>query len=141
MAPVLRRRDSVQCIECLVDDFKLEENILYSVNDYQGNSHRNRVLRQNGDIEDQFLDNNGVLQSRSIEGSYLRDMTFTGKNLTVTTSEGEVEYALEYEYHPMPGLYATCEIFVNAAGAVQKTRILSEVEGGGDSTIASSEEL
>ena len=46
----------------LVNDFKLEENILYSVNDYQGNSHRNRVLRQNGDIEDQFLDNNGEVK-------------------------------------------------------------------------------
>ena len=119
----------------VLDDPKLENNILYSVNDYQGNSHRNRILAQNGDIEDKFLDNQGVLQSRVVVGNYARDMTATGKNVTINNEDGSVEYALEYEYHPMPGLCATCEIFVDSTGSVKRTKIISEVEGGGDSTV------
>jgi len=116
--------------------FKLAENILYSVNNYQGDAHRNRILAQNGDIIDEYLDNDGVLHSTTIVGNYATDMTFNGRNQTVTLSNGQVEFALQYEYHPIPGLFAVAEIFVNAAGQVQSTRVISEVEGGGDSTIA-----
>lgn len=116
--------------------FKLEDNILYSVNNYQGNTHRNRILVQNGNIVDQYLNNDGVVQSTTTVGSYLTDMTFNGHNTTITLSDGQFEFGLQYEYHPIPGLYAVCEIYVNAAGQVQSTRVISEVEGGGESTIA-----
>jgi len=116
--------------------FKLAENILYSVNNYQGNTHRNRILAQNGDIVDQYLDNDGVLHSTTTVGNYATDMTFNGHNQTITLSNGQVEYGLQYEYAPIPGLFAVCEIYVNTAGQVQSTRVISEVEGGGESTIA-----
>lgn len=115
--------------------FKLDDNILYSVNNYQGNTHRNRILAQNGNIVDQYLNNDGVVQSTTTVGNYATDMTFNGHNTTITLSNGELEYGLQYEYHPIPGLYAVCEIYVNAAGEVQSTRVISEVDGGGDSTI------
>ena len=74
--------------------------------------------------------------SSSVVGNYTTDMTYTGHNLTIEMDSGETRYGLGYNYHPMPGLYAKCEIFVNAAGAVLGTKVISEVEGGGDSTIS-----
>ena len=62
--------------------FELENNILFSVNDFSGNSHTNRVLAQNGDIVEQDLDNDGHVSDSRIVGSYLEDMTFTGHEET-----------------------------------------------------------
>ncbi|KAI5926457.1 hypothetical protein F4810DRAFT_654480 [Camillea tinctor] len=56
-------------------DYNIEHNILYSVNDYSGQTHTNRVLAQNGSIYDQFLDNNGNEHGRQVVGYYSRDMT------------------------------------------------------------------
>ena len=39
--------------------YNLANNILYSINDYSGHTHTNRILAQNGSIIQQSLDNNG----------------------------------------------------------------------------------
>jgi hypothetical protein len=41
----------------------LVDNILYSINDYSGRTHTNRILAQDGSIIDQSLDNDGNLYS------------------------------------------------------------------------------
>ena len=53
--------------------YELLNNVLYSVNDYSGNRHTNRILAQNGDVVDQFLDNDGNILRQQVVGSYLRD--------------------------------------------------------------------
>lgn len=121
--------------------FELENNILYSVNDYSGNTHTNRILAQNGDIVEQTLDNNGRVQGTRTVGSYLKDMAFNGFNHTVTYKGQEV-WELEYVYKPFPGLYAISGIFVDkSTEQVVGTQLLAEARGGGSSTIGAVEEL
>lgn len=60
--------------------YELINNILYSVNDYSGNTHTNRILAQNGDIVDQSLDNDGNILKQQVVGSYLRDSTYSPGN-------------------------------------------------------------
>ncbi|OTA80817.1 hypothetical protein M434DRAFT_17603 [Hypoxylon sp. CO27-5] len=117
-----------------LQDYNLAHNILYSVNDYSGQTHTNRVLAQNGSIYDSFLDNDGNEHGRRVVGSY-RDMTFTGHNRTITV-DGKTEYELSYIYKPFPGLEAVANIYVTPAGQVVRTQIISEAEGGGTSTIS-----
>ncbi|KAF2264034.1 hypothetical protein CC78DRAFT_252725 [Lojkania enalia] len=121
--------------------FQLEQNILYSVNDYSGNTHTNRILAQNGDIVDQMLDNNGNVQGQQNVGSYLRDMRFNGFNESVTYKGQEV-WEVEYVYEPFAGLYAISGIFLDkTSGEVVGTQLLAEARGGGTSTIGANEEL
>ncbi|KAK5094903.1 hypothetical protein LTR70_003782 [Exophiala xenobiotica] len=114
--------------------YELENNILYSVNDYSGNKHTNRVLAQNGDLVDESLNNNGDPQGRRIVGHYEDDMTFTGHEANVVR-DGEGITVLEYEYSPYHGISAICAIYLDSAGSVIATRVLSESFVGGTSTI------
>lgn len=115
--------------------YELEHNILYSINDYSGNTHTNRILSQNGSLVDQSLDNNGHINGQIEVGNYLQDMKFNGYNKTVSTHGATTE--LEYVYEPFPGLSVVSAIFTNAAGNVVYTQVLSESSGGGSSTISS----
>ncbi|KAK0609389.1 hypothetical protein DIS24_g12326 [Lasiodiplodia hormozganensis] len=118
-----------------LESFRLENNILYSVNDYSGNAHTNRKLAQDGAIVDQSLDNDGNVLGEKTVGSYDRDMRFTGREHE-TEFEGQKVTERMYEYHPFPGLEAFSAIYVNEAGDVVGTQVVSEVSGGGTSTIS-----
>lgn len=114
--------------------FELENNILFSINDFSGNSHTNRVLAQNGDIVEQDLDNDGRVSGLRVVGSYLKDMTFTGHEETI---DGVL--SKQYKYEPIHGVQAIAAIFFDGSGKVEGTRILSELEAGGFATIAADE--
>ncbi|KAK4459688.1 hypothetical protein QBC42DRAFT_273898 [Cladorrhinum samala] len=115
----------------------IEHNVLYSVNDYTGQTHKNRILAQDGSLYDEFLDNDGTEQSRTTVGFYADDMTFTGHNRTIKGENGEVvEFELQYEYRPFPGIEVFSYIFVDTAGKVLRTQVISEAFGGGMSTIS-----
>lgn len=114
--------------------YDLAHNILYSTNDYSGNTHTNRILTQSGTIVDQFLDNNGNTRNQQLVGSYLRDMTFNGYNQSVIIN-GQVARELEYVYTPFDGLSVVSAIYVDVAGTVVATQVLSESGGGGGSTV------
>lgn len=116
--------------------YELEHNILYSINDYSGNTHTNRILAQNGSLIDEFLDNHGVVHSDQVVGYYLRDMTFNGYNQSVS-NKGSATRELEYVYEPYVGLSAVCAVFTDAAGNVVSTQVLSESSAGGTSTVGS----
>ncbi|KAF2662436.1 hypothetical protein K491DRAFT_585190 [Lophiostoma macrostomum CBS 122681] len=121
--------------------FELDANILYSVNDYSGNTHTNRILAQNGDIVEQTLDNNGQVQGQKTVGSYLKNMRFNGFNQTVTYKGQEVREE-EYVYEPFAGLLAISGIFLDKnSGAVVGTQLIAEARGGGSSSIGSTQEL
>lgn len=115
--------------------FDLEEGILYSINDYSGNTHTNRILTQSGDIVDQSLHNDGSVYSEVVVGSYSHDMSFTGHERTLMFN-GENVRAQEYTYSPFAGLQLVAEVYLNTGSNVVGTRVLSEIEGGGSSTIA-----
>lgn len=114
--------------------FQLVQNILYSVNNYQGDTHTNRILSQNGDIIDESLDNDGRILGQKTVGNYLQEMHFTGHNHT-TTRNGEAVDELEYTYTPMPGILAWAAIYLNKAGKVIATQVLAEGFGGGSSSL------
>jgi hypothetical protein len=114
--------------------FELENNILFSINDFSGNSHTNRVLAQNGDIVEQDLDNDGRVSGSRVVGSYLKDMTFTGHEETI---DGGV--SKQYKYEPIHGVQAISAISFDGKGAVTKTQILSELEAGGFASVAADE--
>lgn len=114
--------------------FRLARNILYSINDYSGRTHTNRVLAQNGSIIDQLLDNEGTIHGQKTVGYYETDMRFNGYNHTVTDN-GDADRELEYVYEPYIGLSTVCAIFMNSVGAVVGTQVLSESGGGGSSSI------
>jgi hypothetical protein len=116
-------------------DYNIQNNILYSINNYAGQTHTNRILGQNGSIYDVYLNNDGHEISRQNTGVYSRDMTFTGHNRTITI-DGQTEYELGYKYAPYPGLQVYSLIFITPGGSVVKTTIVSEAEGGGSSTIS-----
>lgn len=114
--------------------FDLAHNILYSINDYSGNTHTNRILTQTGSIVDQSLDNDGNVHSSTVVGSFLTDMTFNGFNHSVVR-DGQVVSELEYVYTPFSGLSVVSAVFINATDAVVGTQVLSESSAGGSSTI------
>lgn len=118
------------------EDYNIAHNILYSMNDYRGNTHTNRVLAQNGDLVDHSLNNNGDVYATKVVGNYKTDMTFTGHNITVTGSDGQKQTELEYLYTPFVGLEVVAGIVVDAAGNAVKTQVLAEASAGGTSTIA-----
>jgi hypothetical protein len=121
--------------------FEIEQNILYSVNDYNGNTHTNRILAQNGNIIEQSLTNDGKsVGSSKVVGNYKDDMTFLGHNKTIEKN-GEQLYELQYEYKPFLGLDVVSYIYENTFGDVVETQVLSEVEGGGTYTVGGSQEL
>lgn len=116
--------------------FTMDEGILYSINDYTGNTHTNRVLAQNGDLYDVKLENDGDEAGRTLAGNYEQDMTFTGHNKTISI-DGEVkEFELQYMYTPFPGIESVCWIYVSPTGKVTRTQVIAEAFGGGGSTIS-----
>jgi hypothetical protein len=130
-------------------DYNLEHNILYSINDYTGARHTNRILAQNGDIVDEYLDNDGTeTRPPRVVGHYATDMSFTGHNRTVTDENDEgssgtttTEFELQYVYTPFPGVEVTSWVYVSAAdGHVTRTRVISEAFGGGTSTVSNDED-
>jgi hypothetical protein len=131
------------------NNYALDHNVLYSVNDYTGHTHTNRVLAQNGDIVDEYLDNDGVEHRRKVVGYYKTDMTFTGHNRTVTqaaagadgSGEDVTEFELQYVYTPFPGVDVYSWIYVDAGGKVMRTQVIAEAFGGGMSTISNDSEL
>lgn len=112
----------------------IANNILYSVNNYSGDRHTNRILSQDGDIIDESLDNNGRITGTRAVGTYQSDMTFNGHNQTVTR-DGKVAYELQYDYNPFHGLSIVSAIFMDEAGTVIATQVLSESGAGGSSSI------
>lgn len=119
--------------------FEIENNILFSINDFSGNAHTNRVLEQNGDIVEQDLDNTGRVSGTRVVGSYETDMTFNGNEETHDRN-GEEVLRKQYLYEPIRGVQAVAAIFFGAEGSVVGTQILSELEAGGFATIAANEE-
>ncbi|KAI0115648.1 hypothetical protein GGR51DRAFT_503672 [Nemania sp. FL0031] len=117
-------------------DYNIQHNILYSINDYSGQTHTNRVLaQQNGTIYDVFLDNDGNEHGRQVVGSYDRDMAFTGHNRSTTIDEQAV-FELGYKYTPFPGLEVVSNIYLTPGGQVVKAQVIAEAEGGGTSTVS-----
>jgi hypothetical protein len=114
--------------------YDLAHNVLYSTNNYQGNTHSNRILTQTGSIIDQYLDNDGNIKSQQTVGYYLKDMTSNGNNKSAVI-HGQPVWKLEYVYAPFVGLNVVSNIYVNDTGAVMATQVLSELYGGGTSTI------
>ncbi|MCJ1394150.1 hypothetical protein MMC18_007028 [Xylographa bjoerkii] len=117
--------------------FELANNILYSINDYSGNTHTNRILTQSGNIIDQSLDNNGHVSGQQVVGTYLGDMTFNGYSQSVVRN-GQTVKELEYVYTPINGLSVVSAVYVNEANAVVATQVLSESSAGGSSTVGDS---
>jgi len=120
--------------------YNLVHNVLYSVNDYSGNTHTNRILAQNGSIIDQSINNDGHVYAENMVGFYLQDMTFNGYNKTLT-GNSQADRELEYVYEPFPGLQVVSAIFMNAAGKVVGSHVLSEATGGGSTTVGGGEDL
>ena len=114
--------------------YNLANNILYSVNDYSGNTHTNHILLQNGSIINQYLDNNGNIYNQRLVGSYMKDMTFNGYNQSVV-KDGQAAHELEYVYAPFNGLNVVSAIYVNSANKVLATQVLSESVAGSVSII------
>lgn len=114
--------------------FELENNILYAINDYSGNTHTNRILTQSGSIVDQSLDNHGNIHKQQVVGSYLEDMSFNGYNESVIR-DGQVARELEYVYTPFEGISVVNAIYLSATGKVVATQVLSESNGGGSSAV------
>ena len=115
--------------------FDLTQNILYSINDYTGNTHTNRVLAQNGDIVEQDLNNDGDVSATRVVGSYAKDMRFSGHQDSVTRG-GEQVVSKQYTYEPIHGVRIVAAVYVGAEGKVVGTQVLSELEAGGMSTIS-----
>ncbi|CBX90963.1 hypothetical protein IAQ61_002433 [Plenodomus lingam] len=113
----------------------LHNNILYSVSNFQGNTHKRRVLAQNGDIVEQTLDNNGVISNSVVVGDYARNMRFNGFNASVVF-KGEEAWEEEYVYEPFAGLYSISGVFKSKLdGGVMGTQLLAEARGGGNANI------
>ena len=68
-------------------------------------------------------------------GSYDKDMKFLGHEESVERDGQTVQRTL-YEYAPFPGLEIVAAVYVGSGGDVVGTKVLSELEGGGSSTIS-----
>jgi hypothetical protein len=117
-----------------INAFPLSDNILYSINNYQGNTHTNRILFPNGNIVDEELDNNGQVHSQRMVGSYASEMSFNGFNQSVVVN-GQYLQELEYNYLPIPGLSIVAAIFQDLGGNVVQAQVLAEARGGGYSSV------
>ncbi|KAF2442839.1 hypothetical protein P171DRAFT_390750 [Karstenula rhodostoma CBS 690.94] len=123
-----------------IQQFQLANNILYSIDDYSGNTHTNRILAQNGDLVDQKLDNSGTVSGSKVVGNYLQNMRFNGFNESVTFRGQEV-WEEEYVYEPYTGLMAISGIFKSkSTGQVVGAQVIAEARGGGSATIGSKEQ-
>lgn len=118
-----------------LQNMEFDQNILYSVNDYTGNTHTNRVLAQNGDLVDQSLDNAGFVYNAQVVGRYDTEMTPTGRVREGVIVDGVRTREEEWVYLPLPGLEIVCKVYVGETGVVA-TKMFVEIEGGGNSSIS-----
>ncbi|CAI4219741.1 unnamed protein product [Parascedosporium putredinis] len=109
--------------------YNLEYNILYSINDYSGKAHTNRVLAQNGDLVDIKLDNEGRETGRSVAGTFARLMEFTGHNKTISVDDEVTEYEMQYVYKPFPSIEVFAWVYMNTAGAITRTEVIAGATG------------
>lgn len=100
-----------------------ENDLLYSINDYDGKPHTHRVLTRSGTIIDQFLDQLGHIDHQQVVGSYLSVMTFNGYNESVVVN-GQDVYELGYVYAAFDGLGVVSFIYVDAAGVVVSAQVV-----------------
>jgi hypothetical protein len=114
--------------------YQLANNILYSINDYSGHTHTNRILAQNGSIMDYSVDDHGHTYHTQVVGDYLHDMVFNGHNVSITR-KGTATRELEYTYHPFPGVTCISAIYLDARGTVVATQVIAESNAGGTSTL------
>ncbi|KAJ4324019.1 hypothetical protein N0V94_001519 [Neodidymelliopsis sp. IMI 364377] len=115
--------------------FDIKNNILYSANDFSGNTHTRRILAQNGDIVEQKLNNYGSISNERVVGNYQKNMRFNGFNESVTFKGEEVREE-EYVYEPFKGLFSIVGVFKSkSTGEVVGTQLLAEARGGGSATI------
>ncbi|KAF1361174.1 hypothetical protein EJ07DRAFT_164745 [Lizonia empirigonia] len=115
--------------------FEIKNSILYSANDFSGNTHTRRVLAQNGGIVEQKLNNYGSISNERVVGNYLKNMRFNGFNKSVTFKGEEIREE-EYIYEPFKGLFSIIGVFKNKSnGQVVGTQLLAEAKGGGSATI------
>ncbi|KAK3113323.1 hypothetical protein LTR53_009498 [Teratosphaeriaceae sp. CCFEE 6253] len=114
--------------------FDLVNNIVYSVNNYAGDTHTNRVLAQNGDLVDQYLDNDGNPHGQNVVGSYKTDMRFNGYEATVERN-GKSVLEREYLYSPYHGINVVSAIYFDASGDVVGAQVIAESSAGGSSSI------
>lgn len=114
--------------------YELENNILYSTNNYRASKHTNRVLAQNGDIVDHHLNNDGDNLGEVVVGNYKTDMTFNGYERE-TEFDGQAVKEREYVYIPYNGISAISAVYINGAGNVVATQVIAESFAGGGSTI------
>lgn len=120
--------------------FKQDENILYSVNDYTGNAHTNRILLQNGDLIDQSLNNKGDVSREKLVGSYKDHLHFTGESRDVVKNGRNLRVE-EWIYKPFPGLEIITAVYLDAEnGNVVRTRVIAEASAGGSSTISADDD-
>ncbi|OIW32960.1 hypothetical protein CONLIGDRAFT_651763 [Coniochaeta ligniaria NRRL 30616] len=122
-------------------DYNLQHNILYSINNYQGQAHTNRVLAQNGSMYDIFLDNDGNEHGRQLVGFYSDLMTFNGHNRTIAIDGQTTLYELQYIYTPFAGIEVISWIYQNTAGKVTRTQVIAEANAGGTSTISDDDDI
>ncbi|KAF2667574.1 hypothetical protein BT63DRAFT_295345 [Microthyrium microscopicum] len=118
---------------------RIDYNILYSVNDYGGNTHTNRILEQNGEIVDEYLDNQGNRHGVEVIGYYERDMEFNGHDFPMSRN-GQAVREREYVYAPFPGLSVVSAVYITDDGKVIGTQVISESFGGGTTSIENKEE-
>ena len=120
--------------------FDIRNNILYSKNDFSGNTHTRRVLAQNGDIIEQKLNNYGSISNERVVGNYEKNMRFNGFNESVTFKGEEVREE-EYVYEPFKGLFSIVGVFKSkSTGKVVGTQLLAEARGGGSATIGTEQD-
>ncbi|KAF3041792.1 hypothetical protein E8E11_004185 [Didymella keratinophila] len=120
--------------------FDIINNILYSANDFSGNTHTRRVLAQNGDIVEQKLNNYGSISNQRVVGNYVKNMRFNGFNESVTLKGQEVREE-EYVYEPFKGLFSVVGVFKSkTTGEVVGTQLLAEARGGGSATIGTEQD-
>lgn len=120
--------------------FDIINNILYSANDFSGNTHTRRVLAQNGDIVEQKLNNYGSISNQRVVGNYVKNMRFNGFNESVIFKGQEVREE-EYVYEPFKGLYSIVGVFKSkTTGEVVGTQLLAEARGGGSATIGTEQD-
>lgn len=121
-------------------EFDIKNNILYSANDFSGNTHTRRVLAQNGDIIEQKLNNYGSISNERVVGNYQKNMRFNGFNESVTFKGEEVREE-EYVYEPFRGLFSIVGVFKSkSTGEVVGTQLLAEARGGGSATIGTEQD-
>ncbi|KAK3672141.1 hypothetical protein LTR78_007894 [Recurvomyces mirabilis] len=114
--------------------YDLVHGVVYSINNYAGDTHTNRVLAQNGDLVDMYLDNDGNPHGQKVVGSFSSDMTWNGYEKTVER-DGEEVQEREYLYSPYHGINVVSAVYTDATGKIVGTQVLAESSAGGSSTI------